>query len=86
MDGYRTVIEKRDISENLFLKISLSSDESMVYLNIGYLDNKFTIEKIFKNNTFDLEFLDSEIGKLDSEEKVRKYLNLGVLNDNTEEN
>ena len=76
MDGFRTVIEKREISDNLTMKLSLSSNEDMVYLNIDYRKGKFTIEKVFKNNTFDLEEMDKEISGLDSEEKVRLYLNL----------
>jgi len=85
MEGFRTVIEKKELSDDLFFQISISPDESIVYVNFDYMDGKFTIEKVFKNNTFDLEEMSKQIGRLDTVVKIRRYLNLGELNDSTEE-
>lgn len=80
MYDYRTVIEQMELSENLKHKVSISADETLLYLNVDYMDGKFTIERSYKNNTFSLEELAYDREKLDSDDKVRKYLNLGEKN------
>jgi len=77
MYDHRKVLEEKTISENLIYKISISLDESTVYLTVNYMEGNFSIEKTYKNNIFSLESMDKEIDSFNTEEKVRKYLNLG---------
>ena len=74
---YKTTLEEVRISDNLIHTISISSDESVLYLDVDYMEGKFRIEKVYKNNTFSLEEMDMKRSMLNSEDKVRKYLNLG---------
>ena len=81
----RILIESRDITDKLKHKVSLSGNESMVYLQVDYLNGKFTIEKSYKNNRFDLEEMTKQANSLNTEEKVRKYLKLEEASSATNE-
>ena len=73
----RTIIEDNELTEKLIHKISVSSDERVMYLKVDYDNGNFTIEKTFRNNFFGLEDMEITIKSLDTEQKVRKYL--GIL-------
>lgn len=74
---HRTEMEEKQINDNLKVKTSMSQDEAVIYLNVDYMQGKFTIEKTFKNNYFGIEELELTMEQLGSESKVRKYLRLG---------
>jgi hypothetical protein len=76
MKGYKRIIEKDEISDMLNHMISISTDQERIFLNVEY-DGRFTIEKMFKNNSLGLMDLHLTREKLDSEEKVLKYFNIG---------
>lgn len=76
MDFYRNIIKKKEISKNLEYKISVSIDEQFKILTIDYMQGKFSVEKTFKNNLKGNDELESTLGLLNTEEKVKKYLNL----------
>jgi hypothetical protein len=75
------MIEEKEITKNLKHKVSISGDESLIYLNVDYMDGKFTVERSYRNNTFALEEMAYDRDKLNTEYKVRKYLNLGEINE-----
>ncbi len=81
INGYRTLISKEEISDNLIHTIFVSLDESIVYLKVNLsIDDKlgpFQTEKSFKNNIFGLEDMQITISSLDTEEKVKKYFGIG---------
>ncbi len=79
---YKKLIDETVISEQLFYTISMSEDDSSMYVEVNYQHGKFVIEKMFKNNTFDLENLEIFIRKINSVDKIIEYLNLGEAYDN----
>ena len=72
----RQVVEKNEITENLKVTISVAIDESEVFLDIDYMDGKYTIQKSFTNNYIGLEDLERVREEFDSEEKLKTYFNL----------
>ena len=77
MSGMRTTLETNELSENLSHKVQISSNEETVYLVIRYMEDRFLVEKMFRNNFFGLEDLRKMQEKLDTEEKMIQYLGLG---------
>jgi len=80
MKGYKRVIEKYELSTSLIHKVSISTDEEKVFLNVIY-DGRFQIEKMFKNNVLGLNDLQRTRDKFNSEEKVLTYLGIGEINE-----
>lgn len=76
MNGYKKIIEKYDITDNLKHIVSISTDEEKLFLNVEY-DGRYTVEKMFKNNSLGLMDLQMTREKLNNEEKVLKYFGLG---------
>ena len=76
MDG-SNILSEKDLSDNIHHKISISHDRVTIYLDVNYMDNKFSIQKSYMNNYFGLAKLDADISSFDSEEKIRAYFNLG---------
>ena len=76
MKGLKTTIEKNIITNNLTHKIMIAPNEERLFLVVDFMKGKFIIEKIFLNNYFGLENLNSVIKTLDSEIKVIEYLKI----------
>lgn len=74
--GYKKLIEKHEISDMLMHKISLSTDEEQVFLNVEY-DGRYKIEKTFKNNPLGLMSMQKFRDRVNSDEKLLNYLGLG---------
>jgi hypothetical protein len=55
----------------------MSHDQNMIYLDIDFLDGKYTTQKSFRNNAFELQKLEVTQISLNTDQKVRKYFNLG---------
>lgn len=70
------IIEEEDITDNLKLTISVTFDETKVFMDINYMDGKFTIQKSFTNNYIGLEELETIRKQFNNEEAVRSYFNL----------
>lgn len=70
------LLEEDKISKNLTIKKSTSFSGDTIFLDIIYMNGKFTMQKIF-TNTYDgrLE-LEKTRKEFNTEEKVRKYLGL----------
>ncbi len=64
------------ITDNLEHKVSLSLKGDKFFLEVRYMDGKFVINKTFQNNYQGKLELNQQIEELDTEEKVRAYLNL----------
>ena len=83
IDGHRTIISKEELTDNLTHTVSISADESMVYLKINLeVEGKkepFNTEKSFRNNVFGLEDMQITISSLDNEHKVKKYFGIGEI-------
>ena len=77
----RTIISKERIIDNLTHIVSISIDESIVYLKVDLIvkdkPGPFNTEKTFRNNVFGLEDMQITKRSLDSEEKVKKYFGIG---------
>jgi len=86
MTDYRITIEKNKLSDNLLHKISVSSDEENVFLVIDYMDGKFVIEKIFRNNPMGLSEMEAVMESLDDDEKIKKYLKIDIGEEEDETN
>lgn len=76
----RVVIQNKQITDVLIHMVSISKDEENVYLNVSLM-NRYKIEKTFKNNFGGLHMLEIERNKLDTEDKVFRYLRIGETND-----
>lgn len=77
MKGYRSTIEKRELTDNLIHKIQITTDEESLFLVVEYMDGRFIIEKNFKNNYIGLEAMNQTCEKFDTEEKIKQYLGIG---------
>ena len=77
----RVLIEKKQLSDNLLHKISISKDQEDIFLNVDFMNGKFTIEKSFKNNFGGLHMLETTCEKLDSADKIFRYLRIGEENE-----
>lgn len=77
MRGYRTTIEKRELTEELVHNIQLTTDEETLFLVVDYKGGRFIIERNFKNNYIGVEQMNRTCEKFDTEEKVIKHLGLG---------
>lgn len=69
-------IEKIEITDNLLLSVSVTFDETEVYLNVNYLDGKYTIQRSFTNNYVGLDQLEAAKKEFNSEEAVQAYFRL----------
>lgn len=72
----KQVIEQYELADNLKVSVSVTYDESKVYLDIDYMDGKFTIQRNFTNNYIGLEELSSAKKEFGSEEAVKQYFGL----------
>jgi len=64
------------ITENLEHRISISFKGDVVFLEVKYMGDKFTINKTFQNNWLGKIDLEEQIELLNTEERVKAYLNL----------
>lgn len=80
MAGYRRLIDKINLTDNLAHKIYLTVDESKLFLIIQ-LEDRFKIEKTFNNNALGAIYLEKIQKTLDTEEKVLQYLGIGEKNE-----
>lgn len=70
------VIEENQITDNLKLTVSVTFDETKVFLDVDYLDGKFTLQKSFSNNFIGLEELAEAKSQFNTEESVKLYFGL----------
>ena len=70
------IIESKDISDNLKIVTSVTFDEKRVYLDIDYMEGKFTIQRNFNNNYIGLEKLSEFKEQFSNEEYVRTYFGI----------
>jgi hypothetical protein len=63
------------MSEENF-KMTVVVEKYKIFMNIDYMNGKFTIEKTFPNDYLGKEELESIKKQLNSESKIRKYLGL----------
>ena len=70
-----------NITPNLVHRILISSDEQNMFLYIDYMQGKYIIEKIYKNNTFSLEEMNFDIQSFNSEKSIIKHFNIGDKNE-----
>ena len=72
----RQVIEELELADNLKMNVSVTYDESKIFLDVLYMDGKFTVQRNFTNNYIGLEELELAKQEFNTEEKVRKYFGL----------
>ena len=72
----KQVIEEYELADNLKFSVSVTYDESKIYLDISYMEGKFTIQRNFTNNYIGLEELSLTKKEFDSEEAVKNYFGL----------
>lgn len=77
----KVVLTSQQITKDLLHKISISKDMEDIFLNVDFMNGKYTIEKKFKNNFGGLYMLDRECENLGSEDKVFRYLRIGAKNE-----
>jgi hypothetical protein len=77
MKGYRSTIEKCELSDNLIHKVQITTDEEKLFLIVDYMDGRFVIERNFKNNIMGIERMSQERDKFNTEEKIIQYLGIG---------
>lgn len=78
MDSFKQTIETKQITDNLTHKISISGNESDVYLIVKYNDGKLNllVEKTFRNNYLGLEQLSDIRQKFSTEQYLFEYLGI----------
>ena len=85
INGGRTIVSENEITDNLTHVISVSLDESVVYLKVDLRVNDkqgpFNTEKSFRNNVFGIEDMQLTINALNTEQKVKKYFGIGETNE-----
>jgi len=72
----KQTLEILEITDNLKLTTSVTLDETQVYLDVNYMDGKFTIQRNFTNNYIGLEKLGDAIKEFNTEEAVKNYFGL----------
>ena len=72
----KEVIEKLEITDNLTLSTSVTFDELQVYLEVDYMNGKFTVQKTFNNNYLGLEQLENTKKEFSSEDAAKAYFGL----------
>lgn len=70
------ILEEFEITNNLKMSISVTLDEERVYLDVDYMDGKYKIQKIFKNNYIGLEKLSVARNQFNTEESILEYLGI----------
>tara|TARA_R100000951_G_scaffold4880_1_gene5561 strand:- start:701 stop:940 length:240 start_codon:yes stop_codon:yes gene_type:complete len=70
------VLEKLKVTDNLLLTTSVNFDESQVYLDVDYMDGKFTVQRTFTNNYIGLEELETAMKEFNTEDAVKSYFGL----------
>lgn len=70
------VIENYEITDNLKMYVSLTFDEEKLFLEVDYLNGKYTIQKTFKNNYIGLELLGNAKKKFSTEQSIKEYFNI----------
>jgi len=79
MEQFKNLMSEEKLSSDLKHRISMSHDEQIIYLDIDYLDGRYTTQKSFRNNAFELQKLEVTQISLNTDQKVRNYFNLGEL-------
>ncbi len=77
----KVLLTNKQITKDLLHKISISRDQESLILNVDLMNGRFVIEKTFKNNFSGLYMLDRECENLGTEDKVFRYLRIGVNNE-----
>jgi len=72
----KQVIEELELADNLKMEVSVTFDETKVFLDVIYLDGKFTVQKNFTNNYIGLAELEEAKKQFNTEEKVKAYFGL----------
>lgn len=72
----RQVIEEYEPADNVKIQISVTYDETRVYLDVLYLEGKFTIQRNYPNNYIGLQNLEEDKQEFETEEQVKKYFGL----------
>ena len=74
----RLLLEKSQINDFIEVKISISTDEKELFVNVHYDDGKkkATCEKMFKNNVMGSRDMDNFITKMTDNNGILSYFNL----------
>ena len=72
----KQVTETLEATDNLKLTTSVTLDEEQIYLDVDFMDGKFTIQRSFTNNYIGLEELGNAIEEFKTEEAVKNYFGL----------
>jgi hypothetical protein len=72
----KTEINRENLTKNLKIITSISQDEQRIFLQVDYMDGKFTVEKSFSNNYIGLEEFQNEYSNFNTDEKVQQYFGL----------
>lgn len=72
----RTVLETKQLTDDLLQVIEISHNEESIFLRVNYKQDRFVIEKTFKNSHLGVAKLEEFSKQLNSEDKVEDYLNL----------
>lgn len=70
------IIEENEITENLKVTVSIAFDETKLYLDVNYLQGKFTVQRHFVNNYLGVDELTQTKEAFNSEEAVKAYFGL----------
>lgn len=72
----KQVLEKLEVTDSLTLTTSVTFDESQVYLDVSFMEGKFTVQRTFSNNYIGLEDLEKTIEEFNTEDAVKSYFGL----------
>ena len=70
------IIEEDKVTENLTVTVSITFDESKLYLDVNYLQGKFTVQKHFINNYIGVDRLTKAKEEFNSEKAAKAYFGL----------
>lgn len=76
MTDYNELIEVIEITDDLKALVSINFDKTQVFLDVSYMEGKFTIQRVFANNYLGLEELEKAKKQFNSVANVKEYLNL----------
>jgi hypothetical protein len=77
------LLQHLEITPDLMVDVSINYKKTNLYLTINYRHNdiNYNCQKIFENNYYDKIKLEEVRHKFDSEDKVKKYFNIGEINE-----
>lgn len=70
---HKQTIEEVEITDNLKVSTSVTFDETTIFLDVEYMQGKFTIQRSFTNNYIGLEQLEEAKKQFSTEEAVKSY-------------